>query len=246
MKKIITLLSVLSTLLVISCKKESKSNSEQKTEAETSSKTDTKVTHKETKKIAPKLEQLKEAIGDLDNDGIDERVVVYNSSRSNENGIEREIHFFKKEGTSWIPWKKTNEGILESKMGGMFGDPFKEITIKNGILEIQHLGGSRYKWETSNKYRFQNENFELIGYTQKNAALCEFSYLIDYNLSTGNALLEKNKDKCNGQGDSTGKKTLLSKKVKYNTTPLPNLHDGKSTDIITPLLKAAGEPNFLG
>ncbi len=197
-------------------------------------------------KETPKLEALAEAIGDLDGDNVDEKAVVYNTDRSSENGIEREIHFFKKESDTWKLWKKTNEGILESKMGGVTGEPFRKITIEKGLFNIFHSGGSRSKWETENKYRFQNDNFELIGYTQLIDTPCTNQLLIDYNLSTGNAVLQKTNFKCNDAFKVISKKKIIDKKVNHTLVPLPNLNDGKSTDIITPLLKAAGEPSFFG
>ncbi len=195
---------------------------------------------------ALQLEMLAETLGDLDNDGIEEKVVVYNTDRSSKNGIEREIHFFKKEGSSWKLWKKSNEGILESQMGGVSGDPFRNVVIDNQILKVFHSGGSRSKWETENKYRFQNQNFELIGYTQLVETPCSNKLLIDYNLSTGNAVLQKTLLECNDALKLTSKKKVIDKKVTHKISPLPNLHDGKSTDIVTPLLKAAGEPAFFG
>lgn len=41
-------------------------------------------------------EKLGEATGDLDNDGVDEKVVVYNTPRETDMGTEREIHIYKK------------------------------------------------------------------------------------------------------------------------------------------------------
>jgi len=55
--------------------------------------------------------------------------------------------------------------LSQSKTVGIMGDPFQEIAIKKGILIIYHSGGSSWKWNTTENYRFQNNQFELIGRT---------------------------------------------------------------------------------
>ncbi len=241
-RKLTLLFPLISILALTNCKKETKTPALEQEH----------ITVEENPTAAPqpvstsklKFTPLEEAIGDLDNDGIDEKVVVFNTSIVSSKGIEREIQFFKKDNSNnWTLWKKTREGILESKMEGVVGDPFKGIDIQNGIFIVNHSGESHSKWETTNKYRFQNGNFELIGYTQEINTPCENSLFIDYNLSTGNAVLQRADVTCNNY-KPVSKNFKIDKKVNHQISPLPHLQDGKSSDIITPLLKAAKEPNF--
>ena len=40
-----------------------------------------------------------------------------------------------------------NDSIVLCKgCGGMFGDPYAGITIKNGFFSIEHYGGSNWRW----------------------------------------------------------------------------------------------------
>ncbi len=73
----------------------------------------------------------------------------------------------------------------------MMGDPFEGIEIKNNVLLISHFGGSSWKWTNVDKYRFQNNQFELIGYTSNFGKLCEYWANFDFNISTGKIACKK-------------------------------------------------------
>ena len=147
-----------------------------------------------------KFEIIAEKIGDLDKDGIDEKVIVYETNESTEYGNVREIRILKKVGGKWKDWKKSKSAILKSEEGGIMGDPFEGIEIKSGILNINFFGGSSWKWSYTDKYRFQNNNFELIGYTEVSFRNCEIWETNDFNLSTGKIVSKKEYEKC-GEND---------------------------------------------
>ncbi len=56
--------------------------------------------------------------------------------------------------------------LLCKYCGGVFGDPFAGITIERNVLTISHYGGSAWKWALDHKFRFQNNNWFLIGQTK--------------------------------------------------------------------------------
>ncbi len=136
--------------------------------------------------------------GDLDNDNIKELVVVFNTKKTekeNEN-IPRELRIYKKINKKWINWKNSEQALYGSREGGMVGDPYAGIKIKNGILLISHFGGSSWKWGYTDKYRFQNEDFYLIGYESNYGKPCDFWQNVDFNLSTGKIIFEKEYEDC--------------------------------------------------
>src|SRR5688500_16038747 len=139
---------------------------------------------------------LEEKTGDLDKDGISEKVMVYNTTDSTEDGIGREIFILKKAGEQWNVWKRSTNAILRSSEGGMMGDPFQGIEIKNGLLIISLAGGSSWKWSHEDKYRFQNNEFELIGYTSNAGKPCEYWINLDFNISTGKMIYKKEYEDC--------------------------------------------------
>jgi len=82
------------------------------------------------------LDIITEKRGDLDNDKIDERVIVYETKDSSEYGFKRRISVLKNIYGKWTDWKSSRNAILRSEEGGMMGDPFEGIEINNGILSI--------------------------------------------------------------------------------------------------------------
>lgn len=129
--------------------------------------------------------------GDLDGDEIPERVFIYNTKDAGEMGKIREIQILKKKNGKWLILEKSRKAILESNAGGMMGDPYQNTTIKNGILMITHYGGSSWEWATTDKYRFQNGHFELIGYFSEGGRPGDYWATTDFNLATGKIVYEK-------------------------------------------------------
>lgn len=161
---------------------------------------------------------LEEKLGDLDKDGILEKVSVYNTTDSTEEGIEREIFILKKAGEQWTIWKRSTNAILRSNQGGMMGDPFQGIDIKNGLLIISLAGGSSWKWSHEDKYRFQNNEFELIGYTSNAGKPCEYWINLDFNISTGKMIYKKEYEDCekNQSIFKTEQEVFYKKGIKLN------------------------------
>lgn len=135
--------------------------------------------------------------GDLDKDQIPELVVAFNTGQEDEmESIPRELVIYKLKNNQWIIWKKSKQALYGSMDGGMMGDPFGELIINKGVLHISQYGGSSWKWGHIDKYRFQNGEFYLIGYTSHSGKLCEYWIEVDYNLSTGKIIVEKEYEEC--------------------------------------------------
>lgn len=165
-----------------------------------------------------KNEIIAEKMGDLDKDGIPEKVIVYNTTDSTEYGTVREIHILKQKDNNWTVWQKSRNAILKSEEGGMMGDPFEGIEIKNGILIINHWGGSSWKWSRSDKYRFQNNQFQLIGHTSNYGKPCEYLMNCDFNISTGKVILKKEYENCDQEQQiyKTESETFYKKGITLN------------------------------
>ncbi|MFS4457503.1 hypothetical protein [Maribacter sp. 2304DJ31-5] len=179
------------------------------------------------------FEIIEEKTGDLDNDGIAEKVIVYETNEKTEFGNIREIQILKNKSGEWTEWQKSKNAILKSQEGGMWGDPFEGIEIENGILKIHFFGGSSWKWSYIDKYRFQNNQFELIGYTSTYFKLCEYWETDDFNLSTGKLISKKEYEKCeNGEQEiyKRENETFYKKDIKIT---LENRQE-KEIKIVTP------------
>jgi len=179
------------------------------------------------------------AMGDLDKDGVSELAVAYNTHQTDVNvdeNVPRILAIYKKNNSEWMPWKLSTSAVMGSQDGGMMGDPFEGIEIKNGILIIIHFGGSSWKWSQTDKYRFQDGDFYLIGYTNFSGKSCEYWETIDFNLSTGKLIYTKEYEKCDTDIPVVYKREedfLLAKGLKIT------LKDRNSREIklVTPIKK---------
>lgn len=153
--------------------------------------------------------------GDLDGDQIPEKVIVYNTRDTTDLGNIREIQILKKAGGKWSILEKSRNAVLESKGGGMMGDPYQDMEIEKGILMITQAGGSSWKWGYTDKYRFQNGRFELIGYASTYGKPEEYFSSVDFNLSTGQLNFEKEVENTAEYGKPK-KETYIKKGLKIN------------------------------
>ena len=151
-----------------------------------------------------------EAIGDLNKDKIEERVIICNTDRNEDMGTVRVIYIFKRDRTKWKIWHTSIGAVLPSDHGGMMGDPFEEIKIENGSIVIRQSGGSREKWAYTHRYRFQNNAWELIGATINYYTPEDFSETLDYNVSNGKISYSKEVDVPNKETT-----TSLDKKIEF-------------------------------
>lgn len=151
---------------------------------------------------------IKEVVGDLDRDGIDEKVAVYNMSGTEDeiNGTDRELIIYKKTGADWAVWKRSAQAVGNSKDGGMMGDPFGNIEIKNGALLVFQSGGSSWKWNYTDEYKFQNDEFELTAYTGAFGKICEYWVRCYFYISSNQIDIEKDYELC-----ENGEQTILKK-----------------------------------
>lgn len=171
--------------------------------------------------------------GDLDGDHIPEKVIVYNTKDTTDFGNFREIQILKKVNQKWTILEKSRNAILKSKDGGMMGDPYQSTEIKNGILMITQAGGSSWKWGYTDKYRFQNGHFELIGYSSGNGKPKEYWIDIDFNLSTGKLIFDKEVENTEEYGNSKSE-IFIKKGMKIN---LQNRNQEKQREILLPKTK---------
>lgn len=186
------------------------------------------------KEFQPKNSTINETVdGDLDGDQVPEKVVIYNIPTDNDLGDIREIQILNKINNKWTILEKSRKAVYGSKDGGMMGDPYQSTTIENGILNISHYGGSSWKWGGTDKYRFQNGHFELIGISSENGKPEEYWTTVDFNLSTGKLVFDKEVVNTKEYGKSK-KEILIKKGLKIN---LQNRHQEKQRETVLPKTK---------
>ncbi len=101
---------------------------------------------------------------------------------------------------------QSSEVILRSDMGGVYGDPFVGIEYNRGSIVISSYGGSAWRWGFTNRYRFQNDGWYLIGMTELSEHInTGVSETIDTNYLTGDQIITTI--------DKDGKETVATKNV---------------------------------
>ncbi|GAA4470363.1 hypothetical protein GCM10023093_31490 [Nemorincola caseinilytica] len=123
-------------------------------------------------------------------------------------------------------WKlggKSATAVYCRTCGGVFGDPFESITIKKGVMVIEHYGGSHTRWAVTTRFQYRGDAFYLIGRTDANMEStwdCDEQpiELTDTNLLTGERYRKTVTREC---------KHVLDKKDRVPKSPLVRLEDVK-------------------
>ncbi|WP_133943908.1 hypothetical protein [Epilithonimonas xixisoli] len=56
--------------------------------------------------------------------------------------------------------RKNNNTVYCIDCGGMMGDPFMGVTIKNGYFSVEHYGGSAWRWTRIITYKYSKQDNE--------------------------------------------------------------------------------------
>jgi hypothetical protein len=166
--------------------------------------------------------KIVEVTGDLNKDNLTDKVIVTQDSL-NENAPYR-LQVFFAEPNGGFKIFVTSTKIIEPQYpdgrdGFRTGNGFADVTVKNGVLSVNfELLRGHYE----HKFRFQNGNFELIGFSEVSSNGQGVMETIDFNLLTG-IRIEKSE-----RYDSD--KVLSNKKKKILIRPLPKLQDIVPTD----------------
>lgn len=155
--------------------------------------------------------------GDLNKDAIEDTVIVTQDTLQDTAPYRIQVFFGTESGGRQLI--VTSEKLIDpqypnGKGGFISGNGFSGIEIKKGILIVSNeLLRGHYEY----KFRYQNDNFELIGYTYVSSDGLGMMYSVDFNLSTGMRFSKSERY------DSD--KVISDKKEKVLIRPLPKLQD---------------------
>lgn len=146
-------------------------------------------------------EKILETKGDLDKDGKDETVIVFNTNETPDPespGLVRKSYILKNINGKLKIWKENSNLIFDSKEGFYPENNELELTIKNNCLVIfqTYFSNSRHIVTSKNTYRFQNGDFYLIGALVQFDDTCEFNYSDEINFSTGKVIVSEEYSDC--------------------------------------------------
>jgi hypothetical protein len=130
------------------------------------------------------------AEGDLNKDGIlDVAIIIEKTPESIDDTRSLLIAFGTKDHTFSLSIIAENV-VLPVYAGGGFGDPFNGISIDRGSVVVSDFGGSDERWYHKYRFRFQDDDWYLIGATMGTNFLINEEIGMgndedDYNLLTG-------------------------------------------------------------
>lgn len=235
LKKALLLFLVLTPLLFISCGEEGDEINESETDSETTNETEEIVEESAVDEgdVLPDIEMpegyevLSDVLGDLDGDGISERVIVFNTDREGDFGMEREMQIYAEHEGLWSLWHTSVGAILSSDRGGMMGDPFEEIEIVNGNIVIHHFGGSSEKWRYTHEYHYSDDHeWRLSAATMIYFRNCDYSETYTYDLEKSTGFHSRKKEACNENGEITESNMEIEEPLNIDSGQEAPLMDG--------------------
>jgi hypothetical protein len=161
--------------------------------------------------------EILKVTGDLNKDSLPDKVVVSQDTLDEKFPYRLQIFFVQPNGEFKLVVASTKliePQYPDGKSGMRSGNGFANVTISNGVVSVNN---ELLRGHYEHKFRFQNGNFELIGYSYVSSDGLGEMTSIDFNLSTG-IRLEKTERYDTDKIISNTKKKILVK-------PLPKLQD---------------------
>lgn len=156
---------------------------------------------------------LKEAQGDLNKDGLKDTALILAPDGEKSEDLsaatgERTLALLLANPDGSLSLSASKGGFILGKWdGGMMGDPLQDFLIDRGAVVIGIYGGSRDRWGMTYRFRWQNNDWHLIGYTTLAADNLELtSTTIDANWNTGDVEITSMKE-----GNVTSKRRVSKK-----------------------------------
>jgi hypothetical protein len=179
--------------------------------------------------IPSNYKKIADAKGDLDKDGIDEFVFAYETNKIDEDSsFSRELYICKKVNSKIKIWKKNATVLWKTKDFGMFAENQNVgLKISNNTLIISQTSyeSSRGYQSYKDVFRFQNNDWFLIGSTCVSQYNCLFEDKFDINFSKRKVNVIKHYEICEdgvGMRDYSvppQKDEILSFKYPFKTIP---------------------------
>lgn len=108
--------------------------------------------------VAANTTLLAHAGADLNGDGLSDYVFILERQKTNDADLEietgqRPLKIALRQPDNSLKIVKTNDNIvLCSTCGGVFGDPFAELSAATKTFSVSHYGGSNWRW--TNRFQF--------------------------------------------------------------------------------------------
>ncbi|WP_293313714.1 hypothetical protein [Pedobacter sp. UBA5917] len=172
--------------------------------------------------IPPKnYKPVLETRGDLDKDGIEEVVYAFDTDKPDgKDGLKRILYICKQVDGKVKLWKSNNTILRSNKDCGFCVDAGVNLSIKikNSTLVTEQTfnHNSRHFSTWKNIYRYQNNDWFVIGSTMNDYDTCDFNYQYDINFSTRQVNVSYTYGDCD-EGKKIPKDSYYSFKYPFKT-----------------------------
>ncbi|MEC5144197.1 hypothetical protein [Chitinophaga sp. 212800010-3] len=185
----------------------------------------TLLTQNGTFKIPASYERVAEATGDLDRDGKEEKVFIYDTPAGKDGHFTRIMYICKVAGADLTLWHKAILGNLADKQS-LFTIVVKDLNIARNCIVIKQekFFGNRNTTYYTHLFRYQDNDWYLIGSQLTLSTNCYGNTVYEANFSTGDIIVSFIPDGgCDGEPVNTQVPKKSSRKYNYKLPKLPLL-----------------------
>ena len=107
---------------------------------------------------------LDSASGDINKDGKKDLLVILKNNLEETSGdTTRPLLILMGNGTGLYDLSDRNDSVVLCKAcGGVFGDPYAGMTVKNNFFSIEHYGGSNWRWTRIITFRYDQKSKQVL------------------------------------------------------------------------------------
>lgn len=107
---------------------------------------------------------LDSATADINKDGINDWVLVLKNKMENDS-TEQVRPLLLLQGTkqgSFTCWARNDSVVYCKVCGGIYGDPYAGLTVKQGSFTVEHYGGSNWRWTRNITFTYNTKTKKLV------------------------------------------------------------------------------------
>jgi hypothetical protein len=107
---------------------------------------------------------LDSASGDINKDGKKDLIVILKNNLEEINGETTRplLILVSNEKGSYNLSGRNDSVVLCKACGGVFGDPYAGMTVKNNFFSIEHYGGSNWRWTRIITFRYDPKSKQVL------------------------------------------------------------------------------------
>ncbi|MGN7818733.1 hypothetical protein ACTJJB_01315 [Chitinophaga sp. 22536] len=172
--------------------------------------------------IPKSYKKVAEATGDLDKDGKDEQVMIYDTEPDKEDNFKRILYICRVTDGGLSLWQQKVLAVLPAHSMPQYTE-VKDLAINRNtiVLKQEEYPGGRNLTQYTHIFRFQQNDWYLIGSRVAMNTNCWGAQIFEINFSTGDIVVSVVPDGgCDEENSTQPKKSRQQYKHTFTTLPL--------------------------